>query len=196
MKKVLGANRRYFNQVRKGGPHEEAANRVLAGLGYVRGKIKKGSWLDEVSRMNSVRSALLSRIQSAIIGAASFALLLEGLKEMFSRGLLRRFFQRNASEVFVRSDRATQNYYSRRLGLIHALYAGTIKNNTRAFCRARVQGVYTRDEITKWQDQEWQGKIPGADVKVVLGGYNCRHHLSWITPEIAEALGPINTYRE
>jgi len=56
--------------------------------------------------------------------------------------------------------------------LSHFLYSGTIKHNTRAFCRACLDRVFRRDQI----DQLKNGLL--EPVMIYKGGWRCRH--SWL----------------
>lgn len=96
-------------------------------------------------------------------------------------------YNRFARDLYHEFDRAVQNEYAGQLGLTYAVYSGTEKDNTRPFCERRVNNVYSEDEILSWNSQDWKGKKPG-DVRLVLGGYNCRHTLSWISEETANAI--------
>lgn len=198
VKRLLGINRKYFNQVKRGGPHGEIARKVLLGLGYdeARKRIISGGWLDQISQINEVKTSIVQRLSTAVIGSQLLDTFIKGVTSAISgaSSLIRKFFGNVKRNTFIEVDRQTQILYANQLKLNHALYAGTLKDNTRAFCKARTQNVYTRAEIDSWNGQTWEGKIPNADVKVVCGGYNCRHHLNWISPELAKEFGNINAY--
>jgi len=68
------------------------------------------------------------------------------------------------------------------------LYAGTEIKTSRDFCKKRNGIIYSREVIESWNPLQWEGKIPGTDVKETLGGYRCRHHLSWLSAEMVELL--------
>ena len=191
--KLLGANRRYFTTMARNGPHSEAARAFLETLGVRDGQVIRGGWLDTVLSFGTIRANVFQRMQTAVLSRMSFRSLVTGIGKLV-RGSLSRILGRG--DFFIRGDRGIQNFYAEKLDLQHALFSGTIKDTTRPFCRARNQFVYTRKEIDSWNALDWDGKIPNADVKVVLGGYGpCRHHLNWVTPDVAEVLGPINEYR-
>lgn len=109
-------------------------------------------------------------------------------------GLIESQFNRFSRDLFQGFDREAQNQFAEKLNLTYALYSGTSIRDTREFCRKRVGNIYTSDEIQKWNNQNWQGKIKGVDVKVQCGGYNCRHHLSWISEEAALRIKQPNQY--
>lgn len=64
-----------------------------------------------------------------------------------------------------------------------AVYLGApIDNRMRDFCKVRVDKVFTRAEI------ELMNNDQGLPVLLYGGGYNCRHHWRWLTPEEAGRL--------
>lgn len=202
--RVLGLNAAHFkgvNSLRDKTIREKAVTRLLLRLGVEGGKIVGGSWLDELSGANPVKVGLLRRFSSAILGGADVKSFQKALANDFvgKSGLLEKFYNRQAGNLFLSVDREVGNLYREELKLDHALYAGTEKSTTRPFCRARLGRVYTLDVINSWNSLSWSGKIPGADVKVSAGGYMCRHALSWMTKDAAERLTKrrgieINTY--
>jgi len=56
------------------------------------------------------------------------------------------------------------------------LYFGPRGGRIRPWCAKHVGGVYSDAEVNSWNYRTWQGKAPG-DVRVMVGGYNCRHIL-------------------
>lgn len=113
-------------------------------------------------------------------------------------GLIEAQFNRFTNDLFQDFDRQTQKQFAEDLKLTYAIYSGTIMKRTRDFCDARTNNIYTSEEIAKWNNQNWKGKRKGVPVEVQLGGYNCRHHLSYISEELALKLaksrGGINNY--
>lgn len=105
-----------------------------------------------------------------------------------SNGSLVKQFERMAHDSFQIFDRTTQNSVADELKLNYALYSGTIKDNTRDFCEKRNGKIYSRSVIDSWNDDTWEGQMKNTDVKQTLGGYNCRHHLSWLSVEMVELL--------
>lgn len=57
-------------------------------------------------------------------------------------------------------------------GLDRFLYAGNLQANSRRFCIAHVNGVYTREQISQMKNGQLE------PVRTFCGGYNCRH--SWV----------------
>lgn len=59
------------------------------------------------------------------------------------------------------------------------VYVGGIIETSRDFCRERDGKIFTIQEINSWDNEQ------GLPANIYLGGYNCRHHLSPISREIA-----------
>lgn len=202
--KLLGLNAAHFkgvNPLREDTINERAVKRLLLRLGVDGGKIVEGSWLDTLAGASPVKLNVLRRFSSAILGGADVKAFQKTLANDFvsKGGIVEKFYDQQAGNLFLSVDREVGNLYREELKLDHALYAGTEKDTTRPFCRARFGRIYTLDEINRWNSIDWSGKIPGADVKVAAGGYACRHTLSWITKETAERIADrrgieINTY--
>lgn len=107
------------------------------------------------------------------------------------QGMLERHWKTNSFDLFQRIDRAANLEYANRLGFGYAVYSGTIMDTTRPFCEARVNKVFSRKEIAAWARLDFQGKPAiGYDPFLDCGGFNCRHHLSFISDEIAAHLRP------
>lgn len=93
-------------------------------------------------------------------------------------------------DVFSDYDRLMQNEYATQLQLNYAVYQGGVIGTTRDFCDERNGGVYTREEILAWQNEDWQGKKKNHNILTDGGGYNCRHYYDWVSYETAKRLRP------
>ena len=207
--RLVGANAAYFRGVaplREKAIRRRATDRLLLRLGVVDDQIQAGSWLDSLAGASTVKLNVVTRFSSAVAGGANARAFAEKLADDFTGqqgtgGIVSRFVDQEAGSLFMNVDREVQNVYRDDLRLEHALYSGTRMATTRSFCARRYGLVYTLAEINSWNDLKWDGKIEGADVKSVAGGYRCRHHLNWMTQVAAEALAdrigkPINSYRD
>lgn len=114
---------------------------------------------------------------------------------MPGRGMLERHWRTNSFDLYQRIDRTANLIYADKLGLNYAVYSGTLEEDSRPFCIERVNKVFSRPEIKNWDNLNFQGKPKiGYDPFLDCGGFNCRHHLSWISDELAERLRPeLNT---
>lgn len=199
--KITGLNKAYFQSFVSypDKTDEEVIRRVMLGLGYdtKKGQLIRGGWLDQISDLSPVAQKAASDISRAITAKMPLKEFKKQFRQTFTAppsqgglGYLERHYNTFAFDLFQAVDRQTQNQYAEDLGLKYAVYSGTIKDNTRPFCRKRVSHVYTRDEIDSWADLNFQGKFKAGYVPALhLGGYNCRHSLSWISDEILERMG-------
>lgn len=93
-----------------------------------------------------------------------------------------------ANQITAEMNTATSGFYrsvtqakAKEFNVEYFVYAGPSKDNViRKFCEARVNKIYTRAQIAKWDNGT---KLP-ADV--YGGGYNCRHDLVPMSKERAE----------
>jgi hypothetical protein len=103
-------------------------------------------------------------------------------------GMLEQYFKRATYDLYQTLDRAANLVYADRLKLNYAIYSGTVMDTTRPFCEERVNKVFSRKQIEGWSELEWKGKPPIYNPYLHCGGYNCRHHLSFVSDEVAEVL--------
>ena len=186
---------------------ESSENEVLKQLlqyyGYKDNKVIEGSLFDALNPGTDLTADIARRIQNALI----MGLNKDDFRRQFQRdfndpnsGFAMQYYTRWTKDLFFQFDRATAKALANKLNLEHAVYAGTLKDNTREFCEERLNRVYTTDEIASWNKKEWKGKNRTVPVELACGGYNCRHTLNYITKELAEVLGArqggINTYNE
>jgi hypothetical protein len=203
--KILGLNSRYFKAEQPDRPEtldERVQRLVMANLGFDtrNNTIIPGGWLDQLANFNPIAQQVGREIRAAIAGKVP----IDDFRRQFQRaftgvdgfGYLERHYNTFVFDLYQQVDRQTQFQYAEELGYDHALYSGTIKDNTRPFCRERVRNIYTRDEIEKWKDLNFQGKLKvGYNPFIHCGGYNCRHHLSWISAEsVARLRKEVNNY--
>lgn len=193
--KFFNLNRQYFGtMVQVGQTASKVENLVLAELGFsANGKLIKNGWLYTVTQNTGVGQVVAQQVNRAIAAKVGLTEFKKQFKEAFTGadglGVLERHFHTHAFDLFQEVDRKTAKNYADEFGMNNAVYSGTIKDNTRPFCKARVQKVYSREEIEKWKDLDFQGKPKGFyDPFTQCGGYNCRHHLAWISDELAEQL--------
>ena len=107
-------------------------------------------------------------------------------------------YHKGGFNLFQQQDRILSDAMADDLGLNFAVYAGTLKDTTRQFCRARLNKVYTKGEIRSWDKLNWSGKKANQNSLIDCGGWNCRHHLNFVSEETAKRLastrGGINSY--
>ena len=201
---LLKANKAYFGDAASDEQHEQVSNSILSSLGIVGGAATVGSLLYTILADREAISTIKGVLMSAITGGMTIAALRTIVEEVVMKqdgGIFRKIFNRTIGDPFVKVARAIGNGYSAKLGLDHAIYQGGIIKTSRPFCIERNNRVFTREEISKFgtasdryggyeSPGEFQGKTPNYNPFVDCGGYNCRHQLDWISPELAKALRP------
>lgn len=199
---ILTANKRYADVFDNSDTIDARVQRqILAAYGYDEKsqQFLQGSYLDAVMSGSYTAQNAIQQIQTALGARVSLKDFRAQFRQDFN-ALTEAEFRRFTFDFFQELDRRAAYEYAKQIGLNHALYAGTLVTDSRRFCVQRVSRIYTEQEIEEWNDLDWQGKRPG-DVRAVLGGYNCRHTLNWISAEFAQLLADdlgieINTYNK
>lgn len=77
-------------------------------------------------------------------------------------------------------------------GFKYFKYQGTEMDTTRCFCLQRIGQIYTIDEMKKWANLKWDGKIPGTNSSNIfsrLGGFGCLHTAVPVSESLAKQRG-------
>lgn len=197
--RLFGLNRDYFNEITET-PEAvaEAARRLtLQRWGYNTrtGQLIPGGYFEKLFANEQVARNVAGLVNRAIAGQMSLADFQKQFRKVFigkpGQGMLERHWKTNSFDLFQKIDRAANLVYADRLGLEYAIYSGTVMDATRPWCEKHVNKVLSRAEIDAWKNASWQGKITiGYDPYLDAGGFNCRHHWSFISTPIAEYLRP------
>ncbi len=196
---IIGLNNDYFESF--AAPAEtvaETARRLtLQRWGYNTGanSIIPGGYFESLFSNQQAAQKIAQLVNQAIIQKMPLKDFQKTFKQVFvgkpGEGMLERYWSTNSFDLFQRIDRTANLVYADKLGLNHAIYSGTLEEDSRPFCVTRVNKVFSRPEISKWSDLNFQGKPKiGYDPFVDCGGFNCRHHLSWISDGVAFHLRP------
>lgn len=199
--RLIGLNRDYFGAVlEKETPESiaDAARRLtLQRWGYNTrtGQLIPGGYFEKLFANENVGRNIAALVNRAIAGQMSLADFQKQFSKVFigpaGQGMLERHWKTNSFDLFQKIDRAANLVYADRLGLEYAIYSGTVMDTTRPWCERHVNKVLSRAEIEAWKNQTWKGKITvGYDPYLDAGGFNCRHHWSFISTPIAEHLRP------
>jgi hypothetical protein len=197
--RIFGLTKEYYDEI-KPAPEsvQDAARRLtLQRWGYnVNTKeLIPGGYMEKLFANEGVARNVAGLVNRAIAGKMSLADFQKQFRKVFigrpGQGMLERYWKTNSFDLFQKIDRAANLVYADRLGLEYAIYSGTVMDTTRPWCENHVNKVFSRDEIDAWKNQSWQGKITiGYDPYLDAGGFNCRHHWSFISTPIAEHLRP------
>lgn len=205
MQRLFGLNSEYFGSmadVRTFEPPAQEKLFLMYGYDPRTGALISGGYLANSLFGNPASAQIVKLMQDAINAKMTLAEFRRTFKAFFlppgKAGAVERHFNRWTYDFYQQFDRLTQLEFKNELGFTHAIYAGTIVDDSRDFCMDRNNLLYTEPEIITWNFDDWTGKIPGQDVRMACGGYNCRHSLNWVSDEVARALiqrgYKLNTY--
>lgn len=153
------------------------------------GKLVTGGYLETVFAGTNIGQRVAALVNRAIASNMSLAQFQKTFRAIFTGagGVLNRYFNTNTFDLFQRIDRTAAYIMAQKLGLKWAVYSGTLIETSRPFCIARANNIYSETQIASWANLNFKGKPKvGYDPFVDCGGFNCRHHLAWVTDEIAE----------
>jgi len=172
---------------------QKAAKEALFRWGYDGKNLLPGSYFEYLFNNQVIAQRVAGLANQAISQGISLAEFQKTFKSVFvgkpGSGMLERHWKTNSFDLFMRIDRTAHLIYANELGLNWAIYSGTLETDSRPFCIERVNKVFNRDEIEGWRLLEWAGKPKiGYDPLTDCGGYNCRHHLSFISDGLAKKL--------
>lgn len=203
---LFKTNSNYFRSFLEypGSRDERALRKLMLQLGFDNStnRILKGGFFSRVFQLDGIASNIARDIQQALASRLTLSAFRKLFKQRFeSAKYVEKWFRRFTGDLFHQFDASAQEVLSNDLGLLHFVYAGTAIKKTRCFCERRLNRIYTKDFAGKWNNLDWKGKIPGTDFFVDRGGYNCRHHLSYITENRAERVSnqrgfKIDSYNE
>ena len=194
---LFGLNLSYFNQVEKrpDNAYDQAKKLLLLRWGWdvEKNEVIKGGFLSNAFNVQGIADTIGQRLTAGISGGLDLRTFTKTFKADFTTssqgvGVVVKNFERVAQESFQIFDRTVQNTIASDLKLNYALYSGTEIKTTRHFCHQRVGNIFSRAFIDAWNFLVWQGKIEGSNIKETLGGFNCRHHLSWLSDQMVELL--------
>lgn len=198
--RLFGLNSDYFETFEPGRVEsiDEAARRLTLqrwGYNVNTRELIPGGYFESLFKNANIGQRVAGLVNQAITQKMPLAQFQKTFRAVFvgipGQGMLERHWKTNSFDLYQRIDRTANLVYADRLGLDYAIYSGTLEEDSRPFCIARVNKVFSRPEISSWEDLQFQGKPKvGYDPFVDCGGFNCRHHLSWISDEIAAHLRP------
>lgn len=160
-----------------------------------------------LSQVVTDKSAI-NKVKNIVHQAVATGQPLSGLQStlkvtIIGNGLLKGFFQERVPDPYDRFDRQASKEFAQKLDMQYVVYQGGTIDTSRPFCIERNGQVFTVDEVERFgtpndkfggytnkSNGEFQGKTKTYEPFSDLGGYNCRHHLDYITEELAFQLRP------
>ena len=183
-------------------------------LGLDGGKLVNGGYLKSFFESNTIGTELKEMASKAVTSQMSIKDFVKILKEKINgtaegKGVMERQFQRYAFDLYQQYDSAYNKTLGDEFGFRYFIYQGGLIRDSRDFCAAHNNKVWSVDEAQEWAT--WtpsQGEYPegyeikqkdiyavpsylgyaGYDPLVDRGGYNCRHSLGYIPDELAMEL--------
>jgi hypothetical protein len=194
---LIGLNVDYVSKVTPTVPAADRAREiVLTQLGFdpVTKTVLPGSLLGDVSQHGNVKTKVMQRIQQALAVGTSLSDFRRDFRDDFldtktGLGLLSKHYKLHTGNIFASLDRQISETLAEDTGLEYWVFSGTIVTNTREWCEGKVGKVFHKSIFNDWNKQTWVGKIPNADVRIVLGGHGpCRHQKNFISAQMAKRM--------
>lgn len=159
------------------------------GLNNAGGAVKDG-FIDSFVKDPSLKRTLKEFAYKTQTSGGGLQEFKQGFKDLIvgneqKVGALQRHYSTFAYDTYQQADAAVQDQYADKLGLTACLYLGGEISGTRPFCRERNGKVFLKDEIEDWKKISFAGKPANYNPFLDRGGYNCRHHLNYITDQMA-----------
>lgn len=188
--RLLDQNKDYYRTIGTELSSDEEARRLaLLQWGIADGKPIPGGYIDQVfAGQSTISSKVAKLVNQAIAQRLSLKKFRDLFKGVFLAGpksVFRAYFQRATYDLYQRLDRASNFVLAQRLGLKWAIYTGTIMETTRPFCESNVGKLFSMKQIEALKNRKWAGKNEPYDPYLDCGGYNCRHHWSFVSDEMA-----------
>jgi hypothetical protein len=161
------------------------------GINLTTETITEGSYLYRLLEGSQIKDQVANYVLQNVSAKASFQEMRKGLETLVKgdetvNGAMQKYLRTYAYDSFSNIQRSIDLNIADTYQLNSFIYSGDIIKDTREFCAERVNGVFTREDLESWQDQDWAGKNEDVPVEISLGGYNCRHTLMWIPDEAVD----------
>jgi hypothetical protein len=183
-------------------------------LGLRGGKMVRGGFL--MSMLKSDPTEFKQFMSKAITSQVPTKDFINGIKTMLvgnedKIGSMQRQFQRFAYDVYSQYDAAYNKSMADEFGMKYFIYNGNLIKDSRDFCAAHYNKVWSIDETKDWStwtpaEGEYPAGyvikakdiysvpsyigFPGYDPLIDIGGYNCRHMINYISDGLAKKWRP------
>lgn len=192
----------------------ETAQKMQVRLGLDNNKVIPGGYFDSLVRSEGLLMDIKQLTLQAVTAGRPIRTYVKALNLLIAgdekrTGGYERQFRRYAHDFYMQYDSAYSSSLAEEVGMKYFVYTGSLVKDSRDFCVAHKDKVFTREQAEEWRT--WtpaQGKYPaGYEIKAKnpyvvpsyidyegydpindRGGYNCRHHLAWIDEKLAQRL--------
>jgi hypothetical protein len=189
---------------------------INAYIGIDGEKLTKGGYLESYFSNNVLNTELKQMTAKAVTSNMDIREYTKILKDKITgtdefKGGIEKQVNQYVADLYQTYDQAYNKTIGNELGLTYFLYQGGLIDDSRDFCAAHNNKVWSIEEAETWKD--WtpaQGDYPvgyevkakdlysvpsymnyvGYDPLINLGGYRCRHMIGWITDDIAFGMRP------
>lgn len=174
----------------------------------------KGGFLDSIIKDPTAATSIKNYVSKSVTGQIDSKEFIKGLSKLVTgnekTGLLERQYQRYSYDLYQQYDRAYNVSLAQEFDMKYFLYQGGLIEDSRDFCVAHNNKVWSVDEAADWDRwMPWMGEYPpdyvikgdpyvipsylgyaGYQPLIDFGGYNCRHGIGFISDELAMQLRP------
>ena len=194
---------------------EGAKDLTDARFGLKDGKFVRGSVIEDLfSQFGGTEvKQIMSKAVSGNLNKKDFLKQLRGFVTGTEEkpGISERKWKQFAYDVYQQYDATYNKKVAEEFGMEYFIYQGGLIDDSRDFCAAHNNKVWTTEEAKEWTTwipaqgeypAGWEVKAkdlnttpgymayPGYDPIIDRGGYNCRHQLGFISEELAHKLRP------
>ena len=191
--------------------------KMLTAIGIKGGKILGGGFLDSLSANTELLTSVKNLMSQAVTSQVSTKDFIASMNDLITGsgekpGGIESHLNRYAHDLYMQYDSAYATSLAEETGMKYFVYLGGKIEDSRDFCVAHDNKVWTTEEAKKWSEwtpakgvyppdykikQKDKNTVPsyiasydGYQPLVHRGGFNCRHHLGYIMQELAEEMRP------
>ena len=202
---------------------EATANKINLKIGLQNNKLIPNGFLNSVIKDKTIITDVKSYVSKSITGQVDQKDFVRGLSNLIQgepkivdgkvirTGRLERQYRQYGYDLYQQYDRAYSSSLATEFEMNYFLYQGGLIEDSRDFCVAHNNKVWTREEAADWDTwKPYMGEYPaGYEIKqkdiydipsylgypgyqplIDAGGYNCRHSIGYISDELAFQMRP------
>lgn len=162
------------------------------------GKLVRHGYMNGLLDDTAIRSEIQKFVFKEMFKASGFEAFKKGLKEFIEGdknkfGLFQKHYKTFSYDAYAQLNSFTSGQYANKLGMYYFIYNGGLIKTSRDFCRSRNGEVFSTEEAEDWKNDDDLKAIENKESYnwlIERGGYNCRHSIDFIAPEIAFVLRP------
>ncbi len=191
--------------------------KMLTAIGIKGGKILGGGFLDSLTANTELLTSVKNLMSQAVTSQVSTKDFIASMNDLITGsgekpGGIESHLNRYAHDLYMQYDSAYATSLAEETGMKYFVYLGGKVQDSRDFCVAHDNKVWTTEEANKWSEwtpakgvyppdykikQKDKNAVPsyiasydGYQPLVHRGGFNCRHHLGFIMEELAFEMRP------